>query len=106
MTGLLRSAVAETIATLLFVFTIITAINTAGGVAAFAIGFGLMVLVYAFGHISGAHLNPAVSLGVWLRGKMTAVAFVLYSGCTARWWGTRRSAQHVAVRSLTPVTAD
>lgn len=78
MTGLLRSAVAETIATLLFVFIIITAINTAGGAAAFAIGFGLMVLVYAFGHISGAQLNPAVSLGVWLRGKMTAVAFVSY----------------------------
>lgn len=37
---------------------------------AVAIGAVLMVLVYMGGHVSGAHYNPAVSLGVFLRGKM------------------------------------
>ncbi|MBC8048038.1 MAG: aquaporin [Fimbriimonadaceae bacterium] len=38
---------------------------------AIAIGFGLMALVYMGGHISGAHYNPAVSLAILLRGKIT-----------------------------------
>jgi aquaporin Z len=36
----------------------------------FAIGVILMVMVYAGGHISGAHYNPAVTFGLWLRGKI------------------------------------
>ena len=36
-----------------------------------AIGAALMVMIYAGGHISGAHYNPAVSLAVWIRGKMS-----------------------------------
>jgi len=44
--------------------------------AAFAGGAGaavaLMVMIYAGGHISGAHYNPAVSLAVWMRGKISA----------------------------------
>jgi aquaporin Z len=35
-----------------------------------AIGAALMVMVYAGGHVSGGHYNPAVSLGAWLRGRL------------------------------------
>ncbi len=41
----------------------------AGAFAPIAIGLTLMVMVYAGGHISGAHYNPAVTLAVWMRGK-------------------------------------
>jgi aquaporin Z len=78
MTGTVRNAVAEALATFLFVFAIVAAINNAGDFAPLAIGFTLMVLIYATGHLSGAHLNPAVSLGALLRGALSAGDFVAY----------------------------
>ncbi len=41
----------------------------AGAFAPVAIGSVLMVMIYAGGHISGAHYNPAVTLAVWMRGR-------------------------------------
>jgi len=40
----------------------------AGPTGALAIGSALMIMVYAGGHISGAHYNPAVTLAAWIRG--------------------------------------
>ncbi len=40
--------------------------------APLAIGAMLMVMVYMGGHVSGGHYNPAVSLAVFLRGKMAS----------------------------------
>ncbi|UOQ57102.1 aquaporin [Leucobacter allii] len=78
MTGTVRNAVAEALATFLFVFTIIAAVNSGSDLTPVAIGFTLMVLVYATGHISGAHLNPAVSLGALIRGALDGVGFIAY----------------------------
>ncbi|MFZ4621726.1 MAG: MIP/aquaporin family protein [Bacteroidota bacterium] len=41
----------------------------AGALAPLAIGCTLMIMVYAGGPVSGGHYNPAVTLGVWMRGK-------------------------------------
>ena len=38
----------------------------------------LMVMVYVGGHISGAHYNPAVTIAIWLRGKLDAKDIPLY----------------------------
>jgi len=46
--------------------------------APLAIGTILMVMVYMGGHVSGGHYNPAVSLGVWMRGKLDTSDFVPY----------------------------
>ena len=52
----------------------------AGAMAPLAIGAILMVMVYAGGHISGAHYNPAVTLAVWLRGKCDTKDVPAYIG--------------------------
>jgi aquaporin Z len=49
-----------------------------GGLAPLAIGSVLMILVYAGGHVSGGHYNPAVTLAVWLRGRCPATDVLPY----------------------------
>jgi len=78
MTGVVRTALTEALGTFLFVFSVVAAVNDAGALAPIAIGFTLMVLVYATGHISGGHLNPAVTLGAWLRGAISIGGAVAY----------------------------
>ncbi|MFL2953361.1 MAG: porin [Euryarchaeota archaeon TMED192] len=60
----------EFIGTLFLTLAICTAavLGTAGALAPFAIASTLMVMIYAGGHISGAHYNPAVTLSIYLRG--------------------------------------
>ena len=45
-----------------------------------SIAFGLTVvaMAYGVGHISGAHLNPAVSFGVWANGRMSFKDMLIY----------------------------
>jgi aquaporin Z len=66
-----RSLVVEAIGTFFLTFTVGMAVIDpgAGALAPLAIGSVLAVMVYAGGHISGAHYNPAVTLAVLIRGK-------------------------------------
>jgi aquaporin Z len=77
----LRSYIAEFIGTFFFVLTVCVAavLGYAGPYAPIAIGSVLMVMVFANGHISGAHLNPAVSLAILVRGKLPGRDFIPYA---------------------------
>jgi aquaporin Z len=66
----MRKYVTEFIGTFGLVFTVGCTVMSGVPLAPLAIGAALMVFVFAGGHISGAHYNPAVTLGVFLRGKM------------------------------------
>jgi aquaporin Z len=69
----------ELIGTFFLVLTVGCAvIGGAGALAPLAIGAALMVMVYAGGHISGGHYNPAVTLAVWLRGRCDTKDVVPY----------------------------
>ena len=57
--------------------------DNAGIMAPLAIGSILAVMVFAGGHVSGGHYNPAVSFAVFLRGKLSSQDFVKY--CLAQW---------------------
>jgi aquaporin Z len=77
---LMNKYIAEFIGTFFLVLTIgCTGIGAGSGVIApLAIGAALMVMVFAGGHISGAHYNPAVTLGVLIRGKVNGADVVPY----------------------------
>ena len=45
---------------------------------AFAFGLSIVAMAYAIGNVSGCHINPAVSLGVFVSGKMSGKDFVGY----------------------------
>jgi aquaporin Z len=57
-------------------FFLVLAVALTGNAA--AIGVTLMVMIFAGGHISGAHYNPAVTLAVLLRGKVTSQDAIIY----------------------------
>jgi len=64
--------IVEFIGTFFLVLTVGCAVlGGLGNFAPIAIGSALMVMIYAGGHISGGHFNPAVTLGATLRGACT-----------------------------------
>jgi aquaporin Z len=68
----------EFLGTFFLVLTIGLTVLNGTPMAPLAIGASLMIMVYMGGHVSGGHYNPAVSLGVLLRGKLPASDFVPY----------------------------
>ena len=82
---------AEFIGTFFLALTICTAAvhGSAGDYAPFAIAATLMVMIYAVGHISGAHFNPAVTVAVWIRGACDKM-MSLHTLELSYWGGTLR----------------
>jgi aquaporin Z len=60
----------EAIGTFFLVFTVGAAVAGGSALAPLGIGAVLMVMVYAGGHLSGGHYNPAVTLAVLVRGRI------------------------------------
>jgi aquaporin Z len=69
---------AEAIGTFFLVFTVGAAVGAGSVFAPLAIGAVLMVMVYAGGHISGGHYNPAVTLSVLVRGRIAVRDAFMY----------------------------
>merc|ERR1711923_632439 len=76
--ALMEKALMEFTGTCLLLFTIQVSVGTGRESAPIAIGFFLVVIVYAGGPISGAHYNPAVSLAIMLRGKQSRSEMIIY----------------------------
>lgn len=68
----------ELVGTFFLVFSIAMASSSGSTLAPLAIGATLMAVVYMGGHVSGAHYNPAVSLAVMLRGKLSGAELLPY----------------------------
>ena len=78
----MKKYIIELIGTFFLVLTIGCTVvpGSAGVIPPLAIGSVLMVMIFAGGHISGGHYNPAVTLAVWLRGRCETRDVVPYWG--------------------------
>jgi aquaporin Z len=74
----MRKYATEFIGTFFLVFTVCNAVLSKATLAPLAIGLVLAAMVFAGGHISGAHYNPAVTLAVFLRGRLPATDIAPY----------------------------
>ncbi|MBL1230109.1 MIP family channel protein [Enterococcus sp. BWB1-3] len=81
----MKKAIAEIIGTFILVFfgtaTAVLGNGMEGiGTTGIALAFGLTIIAaaYSIGTISGAHLNPAVSLGMWVNKRITTVELAYY----------------------------
>lgn len=83
--GFWRAVAAEFIGMLLFIFVCIAAITGGNGKGVvqeikvtLAFTLAIATLAQTLGHVSGAHLNPAVTLGLLVSSQISAVRSVCY----------------------------
>ena len=81
----MKKAIAECLGTFILVFfgtgTAVLGNGMEGiGTTGIALAFGLTIVAaaYSIGTISGAHLNPAVSIGMWLNKRITTMELIYY----------------------------
>ncbi len=95
----MKKLIIEFIGTLILVFTVGNAVASGSPIAPIAIGASLMIAIFAGGHISGGHYNPAVSIAVWRRGKMSLIEMLMY-------WGVQISGAVVAALLVNYLNGD
>jgi aquaporin Z len=74
----MKNYLTEFVGTFFLVLTIGLTVLQATPFAPLAIGASLMIMVYAGGHVSGGHYNPAVSLAAMLRGALPKNQYLPY----------------------------
>jgi len=74
----MRNYLTEFLGTFFLVLTVGLTVLNGSPLAPLAIGSSLMIMVYMGGHVSGGHYNPAVTLGVLVRGKTTVPVAIGY----------------------------
>jgi MIP family channel proteins len=77
---MVKAALAELVGTFVLVFIGAAAVASNQGVvaAALAHGLALVFIIYSYGHLSGAHVNPAVSLGLLIGRKINVTQMLVY----------------------------
>jgi aquaporin Z len=102
----IRKYAVEAIGSFFLTFVVVVSVLTHSAFTPLAAGAALMVMIYAGGHISGGHYNPAVTMGALVRGRIGPVEAVGYwiaqvaGGVIAGWIG-RAVVNPPAVATLT-----
>jgi aquaporin Z len=101
----IRKYAVEAIGSFFLPFVVVVSVLSHSAFTPLAAGAALMVMIYAGGHISGGHYNPAVTMGALVRGRIGPVEAVGYwiaqvaGGVAAGWIG--RAVHPPAAATLT-----